>query len=209
MVNIKLFYYIFDFFLNFYFNTIIYYVFSMSYDFMNVIDNNSFLYQSPPSEKSNEWQISETLDFDVKLEQHEVENFLTNFNIDAATAKQYSAQFIGMTGHELIALLNRDDNDVLSKAEILSVIDDTSDKALNGTELDIIFTGEGENRELDAHAFRGFVHMLGGFEEGEIDQLLDYFLTSGKTADEIIIELTGDDNILDADDIEDLDNIFI
>jgi len=176
---------------------------------MNVIDNNSFLYQSPASEKSNKWQISETLDFDVKLEQHEVENFLTSFNIGVATAKQYSAQFIGMTGQELIALLNRNDDDVLSKAEILSVIGDVSDNALDGSELDIIFKGEGDNKELDEHAFRGFVHTLGGFDEKEIDQLLEYFLTSGKTAEEIITELTSDDDIIDANDIEDLDNIFI
>ena len=158
---------------------------------MNIIDNNSFLTKLAADETADEWQIPENLGAETPLDQNQIENFLSNFNIDATTIEKHSDQFVGLNGQELVALFNRNDDNILSKDEVLSVIFDVSDDESETSALDVIFTGEGENRTLDPVAFKAFVKTTdAGLTDIEIDDLIEYFTSSNMTPEQIIAALS-------------------
>ena len=72
---------------------------------MNIIDNNSFLTKLAADETADEWQIPENLDAETPLDQNQIENFLSNFNIDATTIEKHSDQFVGLNGQNLLPSL--------------------------------------------------------------------------------------------------------
>ena len=164
--------------------------------------SGSFLERTQIDGTADKWQIPENLSTEVITDKNQIEDFLTSFNIPLEDAEKYSSQLLGLSSQEIVAFLNRDDNNILSSDEILSVLDATEDKELSSSELDIILTNEGT---LDADAFRAFVRTLDpSFTEAEIDELIAYFSQDGMTAESIITELTSLDDSFGLDDLEDI-----
>ena len=70
------------------------------------------------------------------------------------------------------------------------MIFDVSDESETSA-LDVIFTGEGENRTLDPVAFKAFVKTTdAGLTDIEIDDLIEYFTSSNMTPEQIIAALS-------------------